>query len=70
MLLQSHLAAHLQIFTEAFILAIKPAGSPCLAIRAPEIPSRVLRVSLSWIRTTHSSMLSPSKGSRSLNQAM
>ena len=65
------LAARLQVFTEAFILAIRPAGSPCLAIRASEIPSRVLRMSLSWLRTaTYSSMVSTSKGSRSLNQVM
>jgi hypothetical protein len=30
------------IFTESFILAIRLIGSPCLVIRASEVPSRVL----------------------------
>ena len=37
----------LQVFTEAFILAMRPAGSSCLAIRASDMLSRVLRLSLS-----------------------
>jgi hypothetical protein len=40
-------AARLQVFTEAFILAMRPAGSSCLAIRASDMLSRVLRLSLS-----------------------
>ena len=56
-----HLAARLQVFTEAFILAIRPAGSPCLVIRASEIPSRILRVSLSWF-VIYSLTQSTSKG--------
>jgi len=39
------LAVRLQVFTESFNLVIRPAGSPCLATRASEMRSRVLRVS-------------------------
>jgi hypothetical protein len=37
-------AARLQVFTDAFILAIRPADSPCRAILASETPSRAERV--------------------------
>ena len=39
------LAVRLQVFTGSFDLVIRPAGSPCLATRASEMRSRVLRVS-------------------------
>jgi hypothetical protein len=67
------LTARLQVFIESFNLVIGPADSPCLATRASEIRSRVLRVSFSWLRTTrHSSIVSTSKGSEleSRNVAM
>jgi hypothetical protein len=61
------LVAHFQVFTESFNLVIRPAGSPCLATRASEMRSGVLRVSISWLRTTrYSSIVSTSRGSRSL----
>ena len=49
------LAACLKVFTESFNIVIRPAGSPCLATRASEMRSRVLRVSFSWLRTTRHS---------------
>ena len=39
------LVVRLPAFTESFDLVIRPAGSPCLATRASEMRSRVLRVS-------------------------
>jgi hypothetical protein len=60
------LAAHLQVFTEAFILAMRPTGSSCLVIRASDMLSRVLRLSLSFPRLNNVLR----KGSRSLNQVI
>jgi hypothetical protein len=57
------LAVRLQVFTESFDQVIRPAGSPCLATRASEMRSRVLKMSFSRLRTTkHSSIVSTSRG--------
>jgi hypothetical protein len=37
----SQLVAYFQVFTESFNLVIRPAGSPCLAIRASEVRFRI-----------------------------
>ena len=38
------LAVRLLVFTEPFNVVIRPADSPCLATRASEMRSRILRV--------------------------
>jgi hypothetical protein len=43
----SILSAHFQVFIEAFILAMRPAGSPCPVILASEVVCKVLMISLS-----------------------